>query len=186
MALLISLTKVGQFDAQGSYFAVSSETTRVAVSNISSIETHTDGSIVMFAEKQFLDGAYINGITCSQTPAQVQTLVDASVSTVNPVSAVTANGAITVPSANTTFDITKAGVAAMTIVNPTATTHDGLQLTFMAITANAHTLTNTTGFGAGGAGSDVATFGGAVGDNIVIEAYQGIWYVVSTRNVTLG
>lgn len=100
---------------------------------------------------------------------------------------VTADGAISVPSGNTSYMITKAGVAAMTIVNPTATTHDGLRLTFMATTANAHTLSNAAGagFNDGGAASDIGTYGGAKGDNIVIEAYQGKWYVVSKVNVTL-
>lgn len=187
MATLISLTKVGQFDVNGSYFPVSSEAARVQVSNISSIESHADGCQIMFANKQFLDGTYITGITVSQSVAAVQALVDASVSTVNAVQAVTADGAITIPSSNTTFYCTKAGVAAMTIANPTATTHDGLRLTFIATTANANTLSNAAGagFNDGGAASDVGTFGGAKGDNIVIEAYQGKWYVVSKVNVTL-
>lgn len=105
----------------------------------------------------------------------------------NPVIAVTADGAIAVPNGNTSYFITKAGVAAMTLVDPTATTHDGLRLTFMATTANAHTLDNSagSGFNAGGAASDVGTFGGAIGDSIVIEAYQGVWYVVNNINVTL-
>lgn len=105
----------------------------------------------------------------------------------NTISAVTADGAITIPSGNKTFAITKAGVAAMTLANPTSTTHDGLRLTFVATTANAHTLSNAAGagFNDGGAGSDIGTFGGAKGDNIVIEAYQGKWYVVSKVNVTL-
>ncbi len=106
---------------------------------------------------------------------------------VEPLVAVTADGAISVPSVNTTYFITKAGVAAMTLVDPTATTHDNLQLTFISVTANAHTLSNGagSGFNGGGAGSDVGTFGAAKGNNIVIRAYQGDWYVVSSVNVTL-
>ena len=105
-----------------------------------------------------------------------------------PVVAVTADGAISVPTVNTTYFITKAGVAAMTLVDPTATTHDGLKLTFISATANAHTLSNAagSGFNAGGSGADVGTFGGAKGDNIVIRAYQGDWYVETKTNVTLG
>lgn len=101
------------------------------------------------------------------------------------VGAIAASGAVSVPGYSRTFFITKAGVAAMTIADPTATTHDGLRLTFVSTTAQAHTLTNTTGFGAGGASLDVATWGGAIGDTMVIVAYQGKWYVESTRNVTL-
>jgi hypothetical protein len=107
----------------------------------------------------------------------------------SPVGAVTGDGAITIPAYNKLFAITKAGVAAMTIVDPTATTHDGVELTFMAMTANAHTLDNSAGsgfFSSGGATKDVATFGGAIGDRITIVAYQGKWYIKDSLNITLG
>lgn len=108
-----------------------------------------------------------------------------------PVTAVTADGAIAVAAANRIYAITKAGVAAMTIVDPTATTHDGVTLTFIATTANAHTLDNSAGsgfFSSGGATKDVATFGGAIGDGLTIIAYQGKWYIDprGTTNITLG
>lgn len=101
-----------------------------------------------------------------------------------PIAAVTADGAIAVPSVNTTYFITKAGVAAMTLVDPTATTHDGLRLTFVATTANAHTLDLVTGINGGAA--DVGTWGGAAGDGVTVIAYQGAWYQVpgSNTNVT--
>lgn len=107
------------------------------------------------------------------------------------VRAVTADGAIALPKGNTTYFCTKAGVAAMTIVDPTATVHDGLQLTFIATAAQANTLDNSAGsgfFDAGGASKDVATFGGAIGDGIQIIAYQGKWYILpgGTKNITLG
>mgnify|MGYP006921363240 FL=1 len=122
--------------------------------------------------------------------ASVATITTLTVTTLNAMSkllAVTANGAVSIPTANTTYYITKAGVAAMTLVDPTATTHDGLTLTFISTTAQAHTLSNAagSGFNAGGAASDIGTFGGAIGDNIVITAYQGKWLVVSKTNVTL-
>lgn len=108
-----------------------------------------------------------------------------------PFAAVTADGAITIPAYNKTHFITKAGVAAMTIVDPTATTHDGVTLTFVATTANAHTLSNVGGsgfFSSGGSGKDLATFGGAIGDGITILAYQGKWYIDprGSTNITLG
>jgi len=54
----------------------------------------------------------------------------------------------------------------------------------MAAAAQANTVTNTTGFnGAGGAG-DIATFGGAIGDNFTIMAVNGIWNIVASKNVT--
>ena len=122
--------------------------------------------------------------------ASAATITTLTVTTLNAMSkllALSANGAVSIPTANTTYYITKAGVAAMTLVDPTATTHDGLTLTFISTTAQAHTLSNAagSGFNAGGAASDIGTFGGAIGDNIVITAYQGKWLVVSKTNVTL-
>lgn len=101
--------------------------------------------------------------------------------------AMAVDGAITIPAYSQTILCTKAGVLAMTLADPTATTHDGVRLTIIATTAQANTLDNSggSGFNAGGAGSDIGTFGGAIGDNIVIEAYQGKWYVISSVNVTL-
>lgn len=103
------------------------------------------------------------------------------------VGAVSGDGAVTVTAYNKVFVITKAGVAAMTLADPTATTHDGVVLTFVAGTANAHTLDNSagSGFNGGGAGADIGTFGGAVGDMIQVVAYQGVWYVITNTNVTL-
>lgn len=99
--------------------------------------------------------------------------------------AISANGAISQKQG--TVVITKAGVAALTIADPTATTDDFKVLRIISVTANAHTLDNSagSGFNGGGAASDVGTFGGAKGDNIVLMAYQGVWYVISKVNVTL-
>ena len=128
-------------------------------------------------EKTGAAGVTIDGVKLKDTAAYGRT----------PVLALSVNGAVTVPVYNTVFFLTKAGVLADTIVDPTATTHDGVELTFVATTANAHTLSNAagTGFNAGGAASDVATFGGAVGDYLKIVAYQAVWYVLSKTNVTL-
>jgi hypothetical protein len=107
----------------------------------------------------------------------------------NAVGAVTADGAITIPSGTKFFFMTKAGVAAMTLADPTATTHDGIVLHFIAATANAHTLDNSAGsgfFSSGGSSKDVATFGGAIGDRISVVAYQGKWYILDSLNITLG
>lgn len=101
-------------------------------------------------------------------------------------SAASADGAITQKQG--VVYITKAGIAVLTIADPVATTDDGKTLTVISTTANAHTLSNGagSGFNAGGAATDVGTFGGAKGDNIMITAYQGKWYVVAKTNVTLG
>lgn len=101
-----------------------------------------------------------------------------------PVELGAANGAIA--STSGVVMLTKAGVAAMTLAAPTAGTDDGKVLHIVAATANAHTVTQTSpGFNNGGAASDVATFGGAIGDNLVVVAYNGRWHVLALRNVTL-
>jgi len=101
--------------------------------------------------------------------------------------AVTADGAIAVPQVNTTYFVTKSGAAAMTLVDPTADTHDGVRLTFIATLAQADTLDNSagSGFSGVGAGADIGTFGGAIADYISIIAYQGIWWELENHNVTL-
>ena len=97
------------------------------------------------------------------------------------------NGAVTIPAYSQTIYFTKGGVCAATIVDPTATTHDGVRLTFVNTTANANTIDNSagSGFNQGGAGSDVATSAAAIGDYLIIEAYQAKWYVVGNSGFTL-
>ena len=73
---------------------------------------------------------------------------------------------------------------AMTLANPSIG-EDGMELNIIAKTAHAYTVT-TDGFNASGTTSDVATFGGAVGDNITIQALSGRWMVKNLTNVTLG
>jgi hypothetical protein len=108
--------------------------------------------------------------------------IEAGANILQPVTEYAANGAITVQGG--IHLLTKAGVNAMTLAAPSAA-QEGMRLVIIAGTANAHTLTYTTGFGAGGAGLDVGTFGGAVGDAIVLLAINETWYVESTRNVTI-
>lgn len=79
------------------------------------------------------------------------------------------------------------GALAMTLARPLSGEDDGKILTITAITAQAHTVTNATpGFNAAGAAGDVATFGGAIGDSMQLVAANGVWNVISLRNVTLG
>ena len=94
-----------------------------------------------------------------------------------------ADGAITIKDG--VVVITKAGVAALTLADPTATVDDYKTLTIVSVTAAAHTVTNTTGFNAGGAGSDVATYSAAKGACLVLVAYHGVWYTRSLTSVTL-
>lgn len=82
--------------------------------------------------------------------------------------------------------LTKGTAQDMTLAAPTATTHDGIIIKIVSATAAAHTITATTiGFNAGDAASDVATLGGAIGDGMVVVAYQGEWYVIGNINATL-
>lgn len=95
----------------------------------------------------------------------------------------TANGALTIQTG--THLLTKAGVLAATLAAP-STAQNGTRMRIMSTTAQAHTVTQTTpGFNNGSTASDVATFGGAIGDNFTIEAYNGIWLVDKTTNVTI-
>lgn len=104
-----------------------------------------------------------------------------------PVGAFSSNGAVSIPSYSADYFVTKAGVCALTIADPTSGTHDGVELTFISTTAQAHTLSNAagSGFNNGGSAKDIGTFGGAIGDRITIVAYQGKWYVKDSLNVTL-
>lgn len=98
-----------------------------------------------------------------------------------PFQVMSADGAITL--ANGVVMVTKAGVCAMTIDNPPS---EGVhELKIVSTTAQAHTLTYTAGFGGGTTSRDVGTFGGAISDGMVLVGYGGVWYVSSTRNVTL-
>lgn len=188
MATLISLTKVGIFDEFQSRVSVTSETTRLTIENVSTIETDASGAVVMFKEPQLIDGVKCTGLVVTQSPATIQSLFDAENNTVNAVVEITASVAITIPSVDTMFAITNDADTALTLANPTAGTHDGLELTFMSTTANAHTVSNASGagFNSGGALQDVATFDASTGSNLVVKAYNGKWYIVNKTGVTLG
>jgi hypothetical protein len=92
---------------------------------------------------------------------------------------------LTARSSSRTIFITKAGVCAMTIDNPPLLMN-GATLKLVSTTANAHTLTYTAGFGGGTTSRDVATWGGAINDSLTLEAYNGVWWISSTRNVSVG
>jgi hypothetical protein len=83
--------------------------------------------------------------------------------------------------------LTKAGAIAATLAAPTDVTDDGKRLTIISTTAQTHTVTQTDpGFNSGSTGSDVATWGGAIGDSMEIVAYGAVWHAVNLTNVTLG
>jgi hypothetical protein len=93
----------------------------------------------------------------------------------------TASGAISQLSGTVTLSGT--GVQVMTLANPTSGTDDGKELTIISKSAHAHTVATVAGI-AGGA-NHKATFGGAVGDLLVLKALGGVWFQLPSINQTL-
>jgi hypothetical protein len=133
----------------------------------------------------------LDGVTPGTAAASKALVADANkdvrgVGIGHKVTVASADGAIAVKTG--VVVITKAGVAALTLADPTDVTDDGCELLIISATAHAHTVSNAagSGFNGSGSGADVGTFGGAKGDNMRLVAYGGDWHVVSLRNVTLG
>lgn len=72
---------------------------------------------------------------------------------------------------------------AMTLANPDIN-DDGVVLTIKAVTAQAHTVAYTAGFNNGSTSADLATFGTAKG-TLELVARAGVWYIVTSTDVTL-
>ena len=132
---------------------------------------------------------FIGGTEVTSSAAELNTLdgVTATAAELNlndkEAQTMTADGAITIN--NGVVKLNKAGVLAATLANPVDVTDDGKRLTILALQAQANTVTVTGGFGNGGAGEDVATFSGAVGDNINLIANGGYWYITGAHQVTV-
>lgn len=97
----------------------------------------------------------------------------------------TASGAISV--ATQTAVITKTGsLAAMTLAAPT-TAQNGTKLRITTTTAFAHTITATSLINDGltGVPHTTATFAAFAGASIELEAYAGLWNVISKNVVTI-
>lgn len=94
---------------------------------------------------------------------------------------------LTVPAKNTTYTITKASAAAITLGSGTSA-QAGITLTFISLTAFAHVLTYTPGFAANTTLSDTATFTAAVGVVFVAQVLPNGTLAAITPNaqVTLG
>lgn len=108
--------------------------------------------------------------------------------TSNHVQVVSSAGAISIPyyAKVASVIITGGSATAATLAAPTAGVHDGLLMTITAGTAQAHTVTQTTpGFNSGSTSSDVGTYGGAIGDSMIIVAYNGVWHILNVTNVTV-
>ena len=96
-----------------------------------------------------------------------------------------ADGAITVKNGICLIAKTDAGVVSATLADPVATTDDYKRLLIISNQAQANTVTSASSFGNGGAGEDVCTFSGAIGDTLALMAYQGKWYVTGGHQFTL-
>lgn len=92
-------------------------------------------------------------------------------------------GAITVKPGLTL--IGSAGALSMTLAACTGS-QQGMTMAIFASTAQAHTVTNTAGFNGGTTARDLATYGGSIGDGMVVQCWGLTWYVLANRNVTLG
>lgn len=90
--------------------------------------------------------------------------------------------AIALPDKDANIFLNGTGTDAMTLALP-GTDRDGLTLTIQAAAAHAYTVTAATATGFKNT-TGTATFGGAIGDNMVIVACKGLWNPVSTINVT--
>jgi len=102
----------------------------------------------------------------------------------NQVTAYAANGALALTPGTAT--LTKAGVNAMTLAAPTVA-QEGLILTVISQTANAHTIT-ATGLlddGVTGGSKTTATFAAFAGAAVTLMASNLKWAVVSLKAVTI-
>lgn len=127
----------------------------------------------------FTGGWKIGGTTVTATAAEINRLHTETLQTL------AADGAITVKNGVCIISKTVPGVVAATLADPTSGTDDFKRLTIINGTAHASTVTSASSFGGGGAGEDVATFSGVVGDVLNLMAYGGKWYVVGYHQCTL-
>jgi hypothetical protein len=98
---------------------------------------------------------------------------------------VVADGAINVKNGICFIAKTIAGAVAATLADPVATTDDFKRLTIVSNQAQANTVTSASSFGGGGAGEDVCTFSGVIGDTLCLIAYGGKWYVTGGHQFTI-
>lgn len=113
------------------------------------------------------------------------TINDAPVHGITSAQLLVADGAITVKNGICLIAKTIAGAVAATLADPTATTDDYKRLVIVSNQAQANTVTSASSFGGGGAGEDVCTFSGAIGDSLELMAYQGKWYVTGGHQFTI-
>lgn len=100
-----------------------------------------------------------------------------------PVSSYGANATVTNPVVDAVVFIDKATACALTLTDPAKDQTN--TVTFVSLTAAAHTITYATGFYGDTTSSDVATFAAKAGASISIIARNGKWTPLALANVTL-
>lgn len=133
-----------------------------------------------------LSGSTIATNTIAETTAASGVTIDGVLikdGMVGVIQAITGDGAITIQ--NAVVELSKGSAAAITIAAPTAGTHDGILIEVTTISAQAHVITCATdGFNAKGS-SGTVTFTAAIGNTVVLRAYNGHWYTVNKNGVTV-
>jgi hypothetical protein len=107
--------------------------------------------------------------------------IDAAIALHYAVNDYTASGAISQKEGVVTLSGT--GVQVMTLANPVSGADDGKTLTIISKSAHAHTVSTVAGI-SGGA-NHKSTYGGAIGDMLVLKALGGVWYQLPSINQTL-
>jgi hypothetical protein len=118
------------------------------------------------------------------TPLGAFTAAAAASLGAGPFIAIAVSGAVN-PNQPGRYVITKAGVAALTLAAPRVGIDDGVLLQISSTTANAHTVTATGLYADGGGHVNLATFAAQIGATLILEAYQGKWYVMLQQGVTM-
>lgn len=136
-----------------------------------------DNNLVVDGTTNLIGALSLNGTLITPSPSELnlvhkygQNITDAGTTAIN-----IKNGVVCLKATD---------VINATLANPIDGSDDGSRLLILSETAKAHTVTVTGGFGNGGEGEDVATFG-AIGDTLELMAYNGYWYIVGSHQVTV-
>jgi hypothetical protein len=148
-----------------------------------SVQTHGPASAGIWAT--------VAGLLKFNPAGTVKTIVDTDTAQtltnktfVEPVgTAVTADGALGVPTTSQIRYVTKAGVAAMTLAAPTSA-EEGIELEVKSTTTNAHTITATGLLETGSSAVNVATFAAYAGAGVRLRAKNLKWQVVYSVGIT--
>lgn len=157
-------------------------------------QTGTGGTVAMSASPAFTGTPTAPTATLGTNTTQIATTAfvlanaggSASSITFSPLNLLSA-GSDAIPAHTAAqYVVTTAGVDAMTLAAPTATTDDGKVIVVTSNTGNSHTITATGLFQSGvSAAVNLATFNAFAGATIILMAYQGKWNVLSLNGVVM-